>query len=238
MTEEGPDTGLPSPGTIGEPPRSASHSGPLSILVVDDHHVVGYGVRLIFEAVGIPATVTVISSVVDLASLPRPDVVVLDLRLHDGSTPTQSINTLHQVGLPVVVYTSGDDPMLVREAIAAGALAIIRKSAPEQELVSAVLAATKGEPSASLDWAAALDTDCDWVADNLTNLETQILSHYACGQSAAEVAKELFYSVHTINKVVARIRDKYRIAGRPADSRVDLFRRAAEDGIVSYFDGP
>ncbi len=210
----------------------------LSVVVVDDHPVIGHGVRLIFEQHRLNVTVKAVQSVFDISEDDLPDVLVLDLRLQDGTTPAQSIAHADQLGLPVVIYTSADDPVLVREAIAAGALAIARKSAPEQELVAAVLAAADGEPSASLDWAAALDADQDWVADSLTEFETQVLALYAGGQSAAEVAAALFYSVHTVNKAVSRIRDKYRSSGRPADTRVDLFRRAAEDGLISYFDGP
>ena len=49
------------------------------------------------------------------------------------------------------------------------------------------------------------------------------------------MARILNLSKNTVNTYVARIRDKYRTAGRPADTRVDLFRRAAEDGLVSYY---
>ena len=163
-------------------------------------------------------------------------LVILDLRLEDGSTPTQNLREIEQCGLPVIAYTSAESPILVREAIAGGVLAIVRKSGPSSDLVRAIQDALDGRPSASLDWAAALDADEDFVVDYLAPIEADVLAHYAEGEKSETVARILNLSKNTVNTYVARIRDKYRAAGRPADTRVDLFRRAAEDGLVSYYD--
>ena len=80
------------------------------------------------------------------------------------------------------------------------------------------------------------DDDEDFVAEHLSDLESRILAHYASGVSSDCVAHALSVSKNTVNTYIARIRDKYRKSGRPAESRIDLFRRAAEDGLVSYFD--
>lgn len=158
------------------------------------------------------------------------------MRLADGSVPEQNIADINKHGIPAVVYTSGDDPYLVRRAIAGGALSIIRKSAPPEDLVEAVLSAADGVTFPTPDWAAALDTDEDFVTEHLSDLESRILAHYASGVSSDCVAHALSVSKNTVNTYIARIRDKYRKSGRPAESRIDLFRRAAEDGLVSYFD--
>ena len=107
---------------------------------------------------------------------------------------------------------------------------------PPDDLVEAVLAAVEGITFPTPDWAAALDADEDFVAEHLSDLEAHILAHYASGESSASVARALSVSKNTVNTYIARIRDKYRESGRPAESRVDLFRRAAEDGLVSYYD--
>ena len=113
---------------------------------------------------------------------------------------------------------------------------MIRKTAPPDDLVEAVLAASDGVTFPTPDWAAALDADEDFVAEHLSALEARILAHYASGESSGSVANALKVSKNTVNTYIARIRDKYRESGRPAESRVDLFRRAAEDGLVSYFE--
>ena len=205
------------------------------IVVIDDHRVVGLGVKAAFENRGVDASISWAPTVRDAKRM-GGRVAILDLRLADGSDPDRNIADLNGRAIPVVVYTSGDDPYLVRRAIAGGALSIIRKSAPPEDLVEAVLAAADGVTFPTPDWAAALDADEDFVADHLSDLEARILTHYASGESSACVARSLSVSKNTVNTYIARIRDKYREAGRHADSRVDLFRRAAEDGLVSYFE--
>lgn len=207
----------------------------IEVIVTDDHRVVGLGVTAAFENRGVDASISWAPTVRDAKRL-RGQVAILDLRLADGSDPDRNIADLTGRAIPVVVYTSGDNPYLVRRAIAGGALSIIRKSAPPEDLVEAVLAAADGATFPTPDWAAALDADEDFVADHLSDLEARILTHYASGESSACVARTLSVSKNTVNTYIARIRDKYREAGRHADSRVDLFRRAAEDGLVSYFE--
>ena len=207
----------------------------IEVIVIDDHRVVGLGVKAAFENRGVDGSISWAPTVRDAKRL-RGQVAILDLRLADGSDPDRNIADLNGRAIPVVVYTSGDDPYLVRRAIAGGALSIIRKSAPPEDLVEAVLAAADGATFPTPDWAAALDADEDFVADHLSDLEARILTHYASGASSACVARTLSVSKNTVNTYIARIRDRYREAGRHADSRVDLFRRAAEDGLVSYFE--
>lgn len=211
---------------------------PQLVLVVDDHEIVGLGVRAAFESRGEPAEVEWYRSVADIPAPTPAGVAVLDLRLDDGSTPAANLRTLEARGLPVVIHTSADDPYLLRQAIASGAMAVVRKSAPPSELVDAVLAAARGEASPGLDWASALDTDGSFVSAHLSPVEADVLAHYATGEKSEAVARTLDLSPHSVNTYVARIREKYRRAGRPAASRVDLFRRAAEDGLISYYDDP
>ena len=206
-----------------------------SIIVVDDHDIIAKGCRLVFEDAGMPWSVCWYASLRDAEWPDGRGLVILDLRLEDGSTPTQNLREIEQRGLPVIAYTSAESPILVREAIAGGVLAIVRKSGPSSDLVRASQDALDGRPSASLDWAAALDADEDFVVDYLAPIEADVLAHYAEGEKSETVARILSLSKNTVNTYVARIRDKYRAAGRPADTRVDLFRRAAEDGLVSYY---
>ena len=206
-----------------------------SIIVVDDHDIIAKGCCLVFEDAGMLWSVCWYASLRDVEWPDGRGLVILDLRLEDGSTPTQNLREIEQRGLPVIAYTSAESPILVREAIAGGVLAIVRKSGPSSDLVRAIQDALDGRPSASLDWAAALDADEDFVVDYLAPIEADVLAHYAEGEKSETVARILNLSKNTVNTYVARIRDKYRAAGRPADTRVDLFRRAAEDGLVSYY---
>ena len=95
-------------------------TGALSIVVIDDHEIVFLGVQHAFSEAGVSADFFYADSVHKVPTLLRlPAVAVLDLRLHDGSRPAESLGYLHRLGLPTVVYTSADNPVLVREAIGA-----------------------------------------------------------------------------------------------------------------------
>lgn len=208
------------------------------VVVIDDHEVICLGVERALLDAGVADSVRWSP---DLASAGLTEesgqdvVAVLDLRLDDGSSPADNLHALSALNVPTVVYTSGEEPYLVRVAIAAGALSIVRKSAPMSTLVDAVRAAALHETMPNPDWAAALDADEDFVSQHLTPAEVRVLAGYASGETSDVVARELSMSRNTVNTYVARIRDKYRAVGRPVNSRVDLFRRAVEDGIVPVY---
>ncbi len=223
-----------SPSIVAQLKGSLMASQRQRIVVIDDHRIVALGVQTVFSSAEIDVEVVWRPCVTNIV-WDKDDVAILDLRLADGSSPEENIARILDYGVPVVVYTSGEDPHLIRRAIASGTLSIVRKSASPSELIEAVRAAQAGETHPNLDWAAAVDADGDFVTEHLSELEAKILSHYAIGSSSASVARQLCLSKHTINTYIARIREKYRLAGRPADSRVDLFQRAAEDGLVSYY---
>ncbi|MFZ1382974.1 MAG: response regulator transcription factor [Scrofimicrobium sp.] len=208
--------------------------GVLIVAVIDDHEIIGHGVRLIFEQHEPDMNVIYAPNLRELTVV--PDVAILDLRLADGSTPAENLAMLNANGVPVVVYTSGDSPDLVRQAIAGGALAVMRKTVSSKELVSSVRAAVGGGVTPSLDWAAAVDADEDFVSNKLSEMEAEVLAMYASGELAETVARKLGMAPASVNTYISRIRAKYRAAGRGAESRVDLFRRAAEDGLISYYE--
>ncbi len=161
------------------------------------------------------------------------DVVLLDLILADGSTPAENIRELRNAGYPILALTSGERPQLVREAGRSGVAGMVRKSEPAEVILSAIRAVLRGEVAATPDWAAALDSDARFVSARLTPREAEILELYASGETAERVAAELFISRETVVDALKSIRAKYAKAERPVRNKVDLFRRAVEDGILT-----
>ncbi len=161
------------------------------------------------------------------------DLVLLDLTLGDGSTPTQNICELTERGISVLICTGGDRPELIREAGKAGAMGMVRKSEPPQKILQAIAAVLRGEVAATSDWAAAIDADDQFVAASLTAREAEVLALYASGETAERVACQLFISRETVLDHIRRIRSKYTAIDRPAPSKLDLYHRAVEDGIIS-----
>ncbi|HMR49214.1 MAG TPA: response regulator transcription factor [Arachnia sp.] len=201
--------------------------------IVDDHPAVLLGAAGILrgrpglQVVAATETVTgLLSRTTDL------DLVLLDLVLADGSTPAQNISRLTRLHVPVLAFTSGDRPEVVREAARAGAIGMIRKSERPDAIVAAIGAALRHEVVATADWAAALDDDEAFVAARLTAREAEVLALYASGETARRVADQLFISRETVLDHIQRIRAKYAAVDRPARSKVELYQRAVEDGFL------
>ncbi|WP_231373779.1 response regulator transcription factor [Nocardia sp. 348MFTsu5.1] len=201
----------------------------LQVAVIDDHESVVEGLRAIIEEGDEMAFVGGAETVDDLLLLTTGiDLAILDLRLSDGSSPHSNVMRLREAKIEALVYTSGDEPFLVREAAAAGVLGVIRKSARKAEIQDAIRTAGAGRQVASVDWAAALDSDPGFV--DLSPRLRQVLELYASGEPTARVASETGLSPETVSDYVDRIRRKYRDAGRPAPTKTDLYKRAIEDG--------
>ena len=60
--------------------------------------------------------------------------------------------------------------------------------------------------------------------------QQQVLALYASGEKASTVARRMNLSVDTVNDYITRIRRKYAEIGRPAPTKMDLYKRALEDG--------
>ena len=207
----------------------------ISTAIIDDHEAIrlGVGAALQQHAAG---RVRVVSSheTVDafLADEVDADVVMLDLSLGDDSDPKDNVERLAAVGYRILVYSIADNIRLVRRALAGGADGVCRKAEPLSQTVAAVLAVADGQTVISMEILAAIEGDGDYVAANLGPRERQVLSLYAAGLEIPEVAKRLYITENSVKEYLKRIRVKYTVVNRPAASKLELFRRAIEDGIV------
>jgi DNA-binding NarL/FixJ family response regulator len=166
------------------------------------------------------------------AALPA-DVVVLDLTLGDGTTVTENVQRLASDGSSVIIHSVADRPAAVREALAAGAAGIVSKASPIDEVIVAVQAVAHGEPLNNVEWASAVDGDQAFADAQLSAREREVLRLYATGLPLKVVADRLGIAYSTAKENINRVRVKYVDVGRPAPTRVDLLRRAVEDGILT-----
>lgn len=70
------------------------------------------------------------------------------------------------------------------------------------------------------------------VRKTLSTGERRVLSRYVDGSTRKSLATDLYLSPGTVSTHLQRIRDKYRAAGRPAGTKVEMLMRGIEDGIV------
>jgi DNA-binding NarL/FixJ family response regulator len=192
----------------------------LRLGLIDDHPAVMLGAASVLDAqpdMTVAATAATVSEL--LAGAPELHLVLLDLALADGSTVADNVTRLREAGIPVLAYTGAEQPALLRAAARAGA-------------ADAVRSVLDGGVAASADWAAALEHDENFTSARLSPREREVLALYAAGETADRVASALFISRETVSDHIRRIRQKYAGVDRAAPTKVDLYRRAVEDGLV------
>ena len=161
-----------------------------------------------------------------------PDVVVLDLALGDGSDPGTTVSRVVAAGSRVLVYSVLDNPRMVRSALAAGAHGLSRKSEPLHVTIDKLRQVAQGQTLVSPEILAMIDGDADFVRARLSEREREVLVLYVSGLEISQIAQQLFVTENSAREYLRRIRAKYTEVERPASTKVDLLRRAIEDGIV------
>jgi DNA-binding NarL/FixJ family response regulator len=160
-------------------------------------------------------------------------VVVTDLSLADGSLVAENVERIVATGAAVLIFSIADKPNLMRAAVRAGATAIVPKSQPVEDLMEAIRLAADGAILNNAETSATIDADSLFKEANLSARETEVLSLYASGMSLKQVAFQLQIKPSSAKEHIDRVRVKYAKLGREAATKVDLFKRAVEDGLIS-----
>lgn len=210
---------------------------PITVVVADDHDVVWIGlVAAARVGTGRPIRLrghaTNAAALLQIVDQEPPDVVVLDLVLGDGSDPGETVARVVAAGSRVLVYSVLDNPRLIRSALAGGAHGMSRKSEPVQVTVDKLRQVAQGHTLLSPEILAMIDGDADFVRARLSEREREVLVLYVSGLEISQIAQQIFVTENSAREYLRRIRAKYTEAERPASTKVDLLRRAIEDGIV------
>jgi DNA-binding NarL/FixJ family response regulator len=199
---------------------------PLRILVVDDHEVVRQGLVALLDrrdAFEVVAQAGTVAEAIAEAARFEPDVVVMDVRLPDGS----GIEACREIRgarpqTRVIMLTSYPDEEAVLSAIIAGAAGYLLKQIRGRDLVAALEAVGRGE--SLLDPAvtervlqrvrtAASGGAADELSE-LTSQERKILMLVAEGQTNKEIATAVFLSDKTVKNYVSSILSKLNLQRR------------------------
>lgn len=213
------------------------------VALIDDHESVRLGLEAACaraatkDVVFSGSTVTEYIKWRSRSSAAPADVVVLDLTLGDGTTVTENVTRLVGDGSSVIIHSVADRPAAVREALSAGAAGVVSKSSPIDDVIAAVRTVARGEPLNNVEWASAVEGDREFADAQLSAREREVLRLYAAGLPLKVVADRLGVAYSTAKENITRVRVKYVEVGRPAPTKVDLLRRAMEDGIVAQSTG-
>ncbi|SJN37666.1 Two-component system, regulatory protein [Mycetocola reblochoni REB411] len=209
----------------------------MTVSIVDDHESVRLGLQASLETAGFSVehsvpSVTELLQRVAAAESGAGDVVVLDLSLGDGRSVTENVTAVQCTGAAVLIHSIADRVPAVREALAAGASGVVPKSSPICDVVNAIATVARGEELNNLEWASVVGADDEFARVQLGPREREVLNLYASGLPLKAVAAQLGIAPSTAREYLARVREKYVEVGRPAPTKVDLLRRAVEDGIL------
>jgi two-component system response regulator DevR len=198
----------------------------LRLLVVDDHEVVREGLVALLErraGFSVVAGVGTAAEAITAARTYLPDLVIMDVRLPDGSgiEATREIRA-ENPAIRVVMLTSYPDEEAVFAAIVAGASGYLLKQVRSRDLIAALEAVGRGE--SLLDPAMteqvlerirgiAHGTHRDELAQ-LTRQEQTILLLVAEGQTNKEIAAQVFFSDKTVKNYVSSILAKLNLQRR------------------------
>ncbi|MCV7422762.1 response regulator transcription factor [Mycobacterium yunnanensis] len=207
-------------------------------MVVDDHPIWRDAVArdLAEEGLTVVATADGVVSAARRAAVVTPDVVVMDMRLSDGSGAAATAQVLTvSPSSRVLVLSASDERDDVLEAVKAGATGYLVKSASKHELAEAVRATAQGRAVFTPGLAGlvlgeyrriARSPRADESTPSLTERETEILRHVAKGLTAKQIAERLSLSHRTVENHVQATFRKLQVA-----NRVELARYAIEHGL-------
>lgn len=196
----------------------------MRILLVDDHEIVRQGIRALietvedFEVIGEAGTV---EEAVKRVGLDSPDVVVLDVRLPDGSGVEACRDIRSRFpDVKVLMLTSFADEEALMSAIMAGASGFVLKKIKSSALLGAIRRVGEGESLLDPTMTEQLfrrlrdGKSEDPVLSRLTDRERSILDLVAEGKTNRQIAEEMFLAEKTVKNYVSNLLSKMGMSRR------------------------
>ncbi len=194
---------------------------PIRVLIVDDHTIVREGLRTLLaeeaeiEVVGEAANGL---EALGLVATCQPQVVLMDLVMA-GIDGIETTRRIRQMNTPcqVLVLTSFGDDQRVRDAVQAGAIGYLLKDVLKADLLRAIHAAARGEPTLHPEAQRVLIRQTRTPAApfrDLTERELDVLRLIGQGKSNREIATTLHLTEGTVKGYVSTILAKLQVEDR------------------------
>jgi DNA-binding NarL/FixJ family response regulator len=202
-----------------------SKANPTRVLLCDDHEVVREGLRTLLsrrEDMAVVGEAGTMAEAIEAAARAKPDVVIMDVRLPDGSG-VEACRAIRE-GRPetrVIMLTSYADDEALFASIVAGASGYLLKQTRGQAVVDAIQAVAAGRSLLDPDVTGKVlervrrgrEQEDPKIA-SLTEQERKVLEQLAEGKTNREIGTVLFLSEKTVKNYVSRILDKLGLSRR------------------------
>jgi two-component system, NarL family, response regulator DevR len=209
--------------------------------LVDDHEVVRDGVKALLQATDdiiVTGEAGSVREAIDETDRTRPDVVVMDVRLADGSgiEATREILAKHEKTAVIMLTSFADDEALFA-SIMAGAAGYVLKQVRGGELVRAIRTVGKGDslldPAVTSTVLDRLRKGKHLLTDEklarLSPQEERILALIADGKTNGAIGEDLGLAEKTVKNYVSSILSKLEVARR-AEAAAYLARHTTTPG--------
>ena len=187
------------------------------ILIVDDHAIVGGGLKQFLGNVGgfeIAGQARTGAEALAMVNVGHWDLLLLDIGLPDMN----GIEVLKYIkrdrpGLPVLVFSMYAEDDYAMAALEAGAIGYLPKDSAPEEILSAIRRASSGERYLSPALAekllcGSLSMTQKLPHDNLSNREYEVMQMLSRGMPLTEIAESLHLSPKTVSTYRARVLEK------------------------------
>jgi two-component system, NarL family, response regulator DevR len=198
----------------------------IRVLLVDDHEVIRVGLRTVLgqtQGVAVIGEAGTLAEAVQQAQRLKPDVILMDVRLPDGSGIDACREILGALpGTRVIFLTSYADDDSVLAAVLAGAHGYVLKEIDSPALLEAIRSVAKGQSildshvtERALRWLRGLhDLPATSGTDQLSSQEERVVALVAEGKTNKEIAVALGLSDKTVKNYLANVFQKLRITRR------------------------
>ena len=198
---------------------------PLRLAIVDDSQVVRMGLKALLSTergITIVGEASKVAEAVSMAANARPQVILLDIRLPDGTGFDACRRILNQdPGIRILFLTSVIDDQLINEAIRSGGQGYLLKEVGADDLVQAIYDVAAGksvlDPQATarvLQLMRHRSGPTDDPVSSLSPQERRVLSLIAEGKTNKEVGNELGLTEKTVKNYLANIFGKLNVTRR------------------------
>ena len=199
--------------------------GPTRVMLVDDHEVVREGLRTLLarnKGMIVAGEASTMAEAIETAARAKPDVIIMDVRLPDGSG-VEACRTIREARpeTKVIMLTSYADDEALFASIVAGAAGYLLKQTRGQAVIDAITAVAQGRSLLDPDVTGKVlervrrgREDEDPAFASLTEQERKVLEQLAEGKTNREIGEILFLSEKTVKNYVSRILDKLGLSRR------------------------